>query len=231
MNSSKITKCCFIAAAIALLAVFVAVPAGAGGLDRRLYGDYTYNVAATCAYAVCGPDQNGKYDCQSTPGLNPDNLVRLITGRSQSYNVLGVIHFDGHGKSTLKGEVMTVRISPSTDPVDIPATQSALDCVGTYVVDSEGNELFVDITFTNCTGKIKQPAILGAWEFNLTGSTTVRGRLDTVTGSSTVIISNTLPYIEELEYTAGPASGMKEQRICNNMGTIVKLSPWHWFSK
>ena len=54
MNNSKITKCCLIAVAIALLAVFVAVPAGAGGLDRRLFGDYTYNVAATCAHAACG---------------------------------------------------------------------------------------------------------------------------------------------------------------------------------
>ena len=44
----------FIAAAIALLAVLVAAPAGAGNLNWKLHGDYTYNVAATCAHAACG---------------------------------------------------------------------------------------------------------------------------------------------------------------------------------
>ncbi len=73
MNNLKLSKCCLIAVAVALLAVFVAAPAGAGDLDGRLRGDYTYNVAATCANAACGINQTtGKYDCQSeSTGVQP----------------------------------------------------------------------------------------------------------------------------------------------------------------
>ena len=232
-------KYCFIAAAIALLAVFVAAPVGAGDLNWKLRGDYTYNVAATCAHAACGLDQAGKYDCQDplTRGFNPVTLALREPGKqkSYSYNVQAVIHFDGHGNSTVKGEVLVIRTSLGTNPIaDIPANQGDLECHGTYIVDSKDNELFVDITSTNCTNKITsgQFGLMGFTQ-ELSGPITVRGRLDTFTGTSIVIIGNTLPYIEELEVTAPTSSaGLKEQRICNNTGSIVKLLPRkNWFSK
>ena len=228
MNNLKLSKCCLIAVAVALLAVFVAAPAGAGGLDRRLFGDYTYNVAATCANAACGINQaTGKYDCQSetTRGFNPDNLALRVSGsqKSYSYNVQGVINFDGHGKWTLKGDILTLRTSLGTNPItDIPVTQLALDADGTYVVDSVGNGLVVDITFPNYTVTITSGPFQGLIE-NFSGPITLRGRLDTVTGSSSVIITQTIPGVEELEIIVPPL-GMNEQRICNNTGSIVKLS-------
>jgi len=245
-------KYCFIAVAIALLAVLVAGPAGAGNLNWKINGDYTYNVSATCAHAACGqiaenacclsPNNPAgctvpcKYNCDTLPGFNPVTLALREPGKQKSYgyNVQGVTHFDGHGNFTLKGEVLVIRTSLGTGQPDIPANQADLDCDGTYIVGSKDNELFVDITFTNCTSKITsgQFGVMGFTQ-ELSGPVTGRGRLDTFTGSSIVIIGNTLPYIEELEVTAPPPfKGMKEQRICNNAGSIVKLSPRkNWFSK
>ncbi len=235
MNNLRRTKCCFIVAVIALLAVFVAAPVGAGNLNWKLRGDYAYNVAATCAHAVCGPDQAGIYDCQdeSTRGFDPATLALRVPGsqKSYSYNVQGVMHFDGHGNFTLKGEVLSIRTSLGINPPDIPVAQFDLDVDGTYVVDSVGNGLFVAITpSTSYTVTIKSGPYKGFIE-NVSGSITLRGRLDTVEGSSTVIISQTVPEIEELEMIV-PALGMNEQRICNPTGSIVQLSPRrNWFSK
>jgi hypothetical protein len=231
MKKVKGMKYYFIAAAIALLAVFVAAPAGAGDQDRRLFGDYTYNIAATCVHAACD-----NKDCQSasTWGFNPVTLALRVPGsqRSTSYNIQSVIRFDGLGKFTLNGEGLDIRSSLGTpNSIDIPANQFDLICDGTYTVDSVGNEKFVNITFEGCTATIKSGlfGILGFTQ-KLTGPITVRGRLDAGTGSSPVTISNTIPYIEEGEVTAalGPLTsliGSKEQRICNNMGSMEKLSP------
>jgi hypothetical protein len=237
MNNLKLSKCCFIAVAIALLAVFVAAPAGAGGLDRWLYGDYTYNVAATCVNAACGQSSpTGPYDCVNYPGFNPDTLALRVPGsqKSYGYNVQGVIHFDGHGKFTLKGEILTIRSSLGTNPTtDIPVSQLDLDADGTYVVDSVGNGLIVDITFSPYTTTIKSGPYQG-FVYNFSSAITLRGRLDTVTGSSTLIISTTIPDIEE-QVLIAPSDYVgkvpNEQRICNLTGSLVKLSPWHWFSK
>jgi len=256
MNNLKMKKYYFIAAAIALMAVFVAAPAGATGardLNWKFRGDYTYNAAATCANAVCGQDQAGKYDCGSaanccvssnkpancdpnvppcTWGFNPATLALRVPGSQKSYgfNVQGVINFDGHGNWTLKGEILVIRTTVGINPPDIPANQSDLDVAGTYVVDSVGNGLFVDITWPTYTVTLKSGVVL-----KFSGPITSRGRLDTVTGSSTVIISQTIPEIEEQEIIVAPLTsllGMKEQRICGNIGTIVQLSPRkNWLSK
>ena len=116
MKKIKGMKYYFVAVAIALLAVFMAAPAGAGGLDRRLYGDYTYNVAATCAHAACGINTAKEYDCESpanqnvairkslkrpcTWGFNPVTLALRVPGsqKSYGYNLQGVINFNGRGK-------------------------------------------------------------------------------------------------------------------------------------
>jgi hypothetical protein len=163
-------------------------------------------------------------------------MLRVLgSQKSYSYNIQGLINFDGRGNFTLNGEVLAIRSSLGTAPPDIPVNQLDLDCNGTYKVDSVGNGLFVDMTFAVCIGKITS-GLFGAWGFTqkISGPVIVRGRLDTVTGSSSVIISNTLKYMEELEVTACPGYpglvGMKEQRICHNTGSIVKLSPRNnWF--
>jgi hypothetical protein len=139
------------------------------------------------------------------------------------------------GKFTLNGEGLVIRLSPGTPPFDIPANQFDLICDGTYTVDSVGNEKFVNITFEGCTSTIKSGLFVG-YKQDLSGPITVRGRLEAGTGSSPVIISNTILYIEEIVVKEAPPPfnifiGSKEQRICNNTGSIVKLSPWHWFSK
>ncbi len=236
MNNSIMKKYHFIAAAIALLAVFVAAPVGAGDLNWKLRGDYTYNVAATCAHAVCGKPvdpPNAPYDCDTFPGFNPFTLALRVpkSQKSYSYKVQGVMHFDGRGKWTLKGEILNIRTSLGTNPdTDIPVTQMDLDAGGTYVVDSVGNGLFVDITSPTYTVTLKSGVVL-----KFSGPITARGRLDTVTGSSTVIISQTIPEIEEQEIIVAPSTpplGMKEQRICNGTGSLVKLSPRkNWLSK
>jgi hypothetical protein len=139
------------------------------------------------------------------------------------------MHFDGHGKWTLKGEILVIRTTVGSNPPDIPANQFDLDADGTYVVDSVGNGLFVDITWPTYTVTLKSGVVL-----KFSGPITSRGRLDTVTGSSTVIISHTIPEIEEQEIIDAPLPsllGMKEQRICNGTGSLVRLSPWrYWFS-
>jgi hypothetical protein len=235
MNNLKITKCCFIVAAIALLAVFVAAPAGAGNLNWKLRGDYTYNVAATCAHAACGINPTTvKFDCQTAPGFNPVTLALRVPGsqKSYSYNVQGVMHFDGHGKYTLKGEILVIRTSLGINPPDIPVTQLDLDADGTYVVDSKDNGLFVDITFPTYTATVKSSGPYQGFVYNFSGPVTLRGRLDTVEGGGTVIISQTVPEIEELEIMVPPGVGMNEQRICNPTGSLVQLSPRkNWLSK
>ena len=82
MKKIKGMKYCFIAAAIGLLAVLIAAPAGAGNLSWKLHGDYTYNVAATCAHAACGQDlenncclsQNKPAGCNVPCKYNCDTL-------------------------------------------------------------------------------------------------------------------------------------------------------------
>jgi hypothetical protein len=215
-------------AAIVLLAVFIAAPAGAGEQERRLYGDYTYNVAATCVTAACD-----NQDCQSssTWGFNPVTLALRVPGsqKSNSYNIQGVIRFDGLGKFTLNGEGLVNRLSPGTPPFDIPANQIDLICNGTYKINSVGNEKFVDITFEGGTSTVKSGLFTGVVH-EITGPITIRGRLDAGTGSSPVTLSNTFPYIEEMEVSNAPSFltfliGSKEQRICNNTASIEKLSP------
>ena len=63
MNQKRGIKVGFIAAAIALLIVAVAVPAGAGDLckkhdlNRLLKGDYSGSGSYTCAWSTWGFDQ------------------------------------------------------------------------------------------------------------------------------------------------------------------------------
>jgi hypothetical protein len=219
MKKIKGMKYYFIAAAIALLAVFVAAPAGARDLNWMLRGDYDYSLVGTCARASCG---GGGYDCVNEPGFNPETLAPTGDYYSDNYSIRGKINFDGHGGYTSNAGGLNIRFSPKPDPV-IPFT---LDCSGTYIIYSQDNELFVDMTYDSCISKVTSGAFAGITQ-EYSNSFIMRGRLDTDTGSGVVMTSTTVPSIEEIEVIAPAIPGVvgtKVQRICNNMGNMVKLS-------
>ena len=231
MNNPKITKCCLIAAAIAILAVFTAAPVGARELNWKLKGDYAWNSTSTCASATWGFGQTVSPIPPFMPVIRKPSaapgqpVLDPAPGISYNYSVQGVLSFDGHGVLNFKkGEVLSIMLEPfRNSPVGFeiktsnnfrfPVHQFEMECTGTYVVDDEG---VVGITFTSC-GDAPQ-TFEGA---------TLQGRLDTVTGTSIVFLSNTLPTIEVVGGT-----GSSVRRICNATGSMVKLSPRkNWFSK
>ena len=222
MNNPRITKCCLIAAAIAILAVFTAAPVGARELNWKLRGDYAWNSTSTCASASCGFDTNQipgpNRNLQSCPGPLP-----VAIGISYNYAIQGKFSFDGHGGFDFSGEVLGIMLEPYPNPAISPPLPTSsnfrfpvhhyeMECTGTYVVDDEG---VVGITFASCgVGTTFEGA-------------TLQGRLDTVTGTSIVFLSNTSPTIEDVNGFPTPV-----QRICNATGSMVKLSPRkNWFSK
>jgi hypothetical protein len=224
MNNQKITKCYLIATAIAILAVFTAAPVGARELNWKLKGDYAWNSTSTCASATLGfdPTTLGRLPLP----IPPENPPSPVPGISYNYAVQGVLSFDGHGVLNFKkGEVLSIMLEPYPNPATNPPLPTSsnfrfpvrqfeeMECTGTYVVDDEG---VVGITFTSC----------GVAPQTFDGAT-LQGRLDTVTGTSIVFLSNTLPTIEVVGGT-----GSSVQRICNATGSMVKLSPRkNWFSK
>ena len=112
MDKKRGRKACFLAAAIALLVVAVAVPAGAGGLDknnskhdlnRLLIGDY-YDVSSlTCAYATMGYNENLERKAD-VPGYPPS-----VT---QSGSMASVTSYNGHGGWTSKGKFLMISHDP-----------------------------------------------------------------------------------------------------------------------
>jgi hypothetical protein len=231
MNNPRITKCCLIAAAIAILAVFTAAPVGARELNWKLRGDYAWNSTSTCASAPWGFGQTVSPTPPFMPVFRkPSNppqgqpVLDPAPGISYNYSVQGVLSFDGHGVLNFKnGEVLSIILEPYPNPAINPPLPTSsnfrfpvhhyeMECTGTYVVDDEG---VVGITFASCgVGTTFEGA-------------TLQGRLDTVTGTSIVFLSNTSPTIEDVHGFPTPV-----QRICNATGSMVKLSPRkNWFSK
>jgi hypothetical protein len=91
---------------------------------------------------------------------------------------------------------------------------------GIYVVDNDNKakELVIKITFNSMRASVNGTT----QEFT---GVTFRGRLDTVTGTSIVLLGNTLPTIENV-------TGSSMARICNASGTMVQLSPRrNWLHK
>jgi len=229
MNNPKITKCCLIAAAIAILAVFTAAPVGARELNWKLKGDYAWNSTSTCASATCGFDTNQipgpNRNLQSCPGPLP-----VAIGISYNYAIQGKFSFDGHGGFDFSGEVLSIMLEPYPNPATTPSLPTSAnfkspihhfdaEAAGTYVVDHEADELFVEIKFDYL--KIK----LTPYEFR---GATFRGRLTSSSVGSVVFLSTTSPTPEDVVGYPFP----KMQRICNATGSMVKLSPWkNWFSK
>ncbi len=142
MNNSKITKCCLIAAAIALLAVFVAAPAGAGDQDRRdlnrlLTGDYYEKSFFTCANA-----NNGFNDAHERNADIPGFPSVTVSGSQES-----ITSYDGHGGWTSKGKNISISHDPggSIAPLKSPISVYDAYCDGDYWVNpdlSVGGNLF-----------------------------------------------------------------------------------------
>ncbi len=119
MNKKNETKVCFIAAAIALLVVAVAVPAGAGGLDknnskhdlnRLLIGDY-YDVSSlTCAYATMGYNRNLE---------RKDDVTGYPPSVTQSSSMASVTSYNGHGGWTSKGKFLMISHDPGGGPCSL----------------------------------------------------------------------------------------------------------------
>jgi hypothetical protein len=229
MNNLKLKRCFFITAAIALLAVFLAVPAGAGDLNWKLKGDYAWTSTGTCASASCGFDTNQipgpNRNLQSCPGPLP-----VAIGVSYNYAIQGKFSFDGHGGFDFNGEVLSIMLEPYPNPATIPPLPTSAnfkspihhfeaEAAGTYVVDDEADELFVEIKFDYLK-------IIGT-PYLFKGAT-FRGRLTSNSVGSVVFLSATSPVPEDV--VGYPFPNM--QRICNATGSMVKLSPRkNWFSK
>jgi hypothetical protein len=129
MNKKNGTTVGFIAAAIALLVVAMAVPAGAGDLNRLLTGDYAFSSSENCAEA------NGYFD--AALNRNPDPPGRISTTSTAS--VEGVTSFDGHGGLTFRGKILLVTHDPggSTAPLKSPVSQYDVECSGTAQVNRD----------------------------------------------------------------------------------------------
>ena len=112
MNKKNGTKVGFIAAAIALLVVAMAVLAGAGDLNRLLTGDYAYNDNEVCA------DANGGFDEDLNRKPDPPGSI----SDTESDSNQGVTSFDGHGGFTYRGKNLNVDHDPggSTAPLKSP---------------------------------------------------------------------------------------------------------------
>ena len=236
MNNSIMTKFSFIAAAIALLSVFMAAPAGAGDLNWKLKGDYTWNSTGTCASASCGFDTTQqipgpKRNLGPCTGPGPGPVTIPGTGISYNYTIQGEFSFDGQGNFDFRGETLSIMLEPYRSTPE-PATSGNFtspihhvfaEGTGTYIVDLEADELFVEIKFNSFKS--------GPYVF--TGAT-FRGRLTPSSVGSVVFLSTTSPIPEDVDslYPATFPLPPNLQRICNATGSMVKLSPGrNWFSK
>jgi hypothetical protein len=231
MNTLKLKRCFFIAAAIALLAVFVAAPSGAGDLNWKLRGDYAFNSGGACVFASIGFELNS-----STGKWGRKPLGAPYPGTSYNYAIQGVFSFDGHGGFTFNGEALHLFLDPFLfpPPPSPPAPPYSLwppyetfkypvnnvNAVGTgeYAVINEANGLFVEITFT--TLNFTNPDMSPPLDLTAKGFT-FRGRLDTFAGAGIVFLSST----NETPQDVLGGSYQGAQRICNGSGNMVKLSP------
>ena len=110
MNQKKGIKVGFIAAAIALLIVAVAVPAGAGDLckkhdlNRLLKGDY----AGTVTSCSCALDTWFQRRILSRKTESLDAPLSSI-GANANGTSQGVLSFDGKGNYTFEGKIFSCR--------------------------------------------------------------------------------------------------------------------------
>jgi hypothetical protein len=238
MNNKNGIKVGFIAAAIALLVVAVAVPAGAGGLDknnskhdlnRLLTGDY-YDVSSiTCAYATMGYNENLERKAD-LPGYPPS-----VT---QSGSVASVSSYNGHGGWTSKGKSLMISNDPggSTPPLKSPVKQVDVYCHGDYWVN---DDLSVGGNLFECTavspGEPYPPGpsdphmlITGlSWKSQLVGTA----------GNIVTLESNTEPTVQKvwlINYPGLPSPWLYGERVCTHAAIgmkRVRLAEGHELTK
>jgi hypothetical protein len=225
MNQKKGIKVGFIAAAIALLVVAVAVPVGAGDLhkkhdlNRMLTGDYAGTGFYSCASTAFG--QAGSF--------NPDTLKRTGPGYTLSGSTQGVYTFDGHGGFIFIGEVLSVA-SDSTNPD--PVGQFEMKCEdGSYTVDDDLN------VTTWCVSKL-YPKAGGLYNmfhdnfpgfyFTVTGAA-LNGQMIGTMGNIIIQRYDTEKNVEKLalflsDGTPFPIPIPPTERICAASGTMMKIT-------
>lgn len=220
MKRIKGMKYYSIAAAIVLLAVFVAVPVGAKGkrhdLNRLLTGDYAANSSFVCAEAIGGFDEDFN--------RNPDPTGFISKTFSGSYQ--GVISYDGEGGLTFQGQVLAVYHDPgvSSAPLVSPVSQGDMKCWGTYQVNqdlSTGSEM--ECEFYPLAGPFAPPSYPANFYIGIKGLS-VKGQLLGTMGNILVLRSDTEPNVEELYfYNFAPIPVKVAERICTSSGTAMKI--------
>ncbi|MCU0578721.1 MAG: hypothetical protein MUF69_04155 [Desulfobacterota bacterium] len=223
MDKKRGRKACFLAAAIAMLVVAAAVPAGAGdanvncnkqGLNRLITGDYHSMLSLSCTYT----DQVGTF--------NPETLERSSIGNYSTATIQAVSSFDGRGGYTSLGEVLTVESGTSSFPVG----QYKIECKdGKYEVDEQLNvNIKCDTIITPTAGYLHDhppvPPGYPPFFFVVYGGESNGPALGTM-GNIIILRHNTQPNVEEL-YAYGafgnPLAKLGE-RICASSGMSMKI--------
>jgi hypothetical protein len=224
MNKKNGTKVGFIAAAIALLVVFVAVPVGAGDLNRLLTGDYASNSSFVCAGAY------GFFD--NDLNRNPDPQGFISTTNSGSTQ--GVTSFDGHGGFTFRGKVLSVTHDPagSTVPLKSPVSQFDMECSGTTQVNQDlSTESEYDCRIDPLAGPFPFPPYPPEFYMEIKGLR-AKGQLLGTMDNILLLKTDTEPNVEEVYfynfYLPGPVfipGPIKVlERICTSSGTSMRIT-------
>jgi len=224
MSRIKGMKYYFIAVAIALLVVAVAVPAGAWNLNRNLYGDYATNTSYVCAYSTFGFDPV-TLQRKDSPDPKYDILSTFFPSITQVGSGQGVYSFDGHGGLTFEGQVLTVEQDRggSSAPTPFPVSQWAMVCTGTYEVDHDLSVTGTgDCKLTPKAGpSASKPTYLKIsgleWKGQLLGGTI---------GSILLLRTDSEPNIETvkiMDIPDFPGGTFTMERICAASGTVMKI--------
>jgi hypothetical protein len=235
MDKKSGRKACCLAAAIALLVVAAAVPAGAGDsnlncnkqdLNRLLTGDYFQNNSFACAAAY------GFFDKDLNRNTDPPGLISgTYSGSTQ-----GVTSYDGHGGFTYRGQVLTIAHDPggSTAPLKSPISQYDMECWGTYEVNHDlSTEAKYDCRIDPSAG----PFTLSPYppEFYMViKDIRATAQLLGTAGNILALRSDTEPNVETinaynfyLPTNAGPVLNpgpfKLAERICTSSGTGMKI--------
>jgi hypothetical protein len=226
MNQKKGIKVGFIAAAIALLVVAVAVPAGAGDLykkhdlNRLLQGDYEANSSFVCAIA--------------RSGFNEETLVRADGQPTYSGSTQGVFHYDGHGNYSFQGKALTVTHDIGTHdsmgkatPNLSPVSQLDMNCSGFYNVNAD---LSVEGEGECTIVPLKGPYLYSPYPpgfYSVIKGIQMKGQLLGTIGHILSLRADTEPNVEKGQFyystPSGPAPASTFERICTGSGMGMKL--------
>jgi len=228
MKKIKGMKYYYIAAAIAFLVVAMAVPAGAGDLNRLLKGDYAYNDFQVCAGAVSGFD--------AALNRNPD-LPGFISNTESSSNQ-GVTSFDGYGGFTYRGKNLSVTHDPggSTAPLKSPVSQYDVECSGTAQVNRDlSMESEYDCKIYPLAGPLYNTPLFPPGFYMETKGLRQEGQLLGTMDNILILRTDTEPNVETLNFynfiyvpTSGepvfiPGPVKVGEQICTGSGTWMKI--------